>query len=75
MRVSNSTGHICREQITLGSVYKVGILSDTAVSYRGTALHTWHTEPVSRVPEPIVQAGPNATNMKADFPTGRRPRC
>lgn len=56
MQVSNSTGELCRAQITLGSDYKVEILLDTAVSYRGAALHTWHTESVSRVPELIVQA-------------------
>jgi hypothetical protein len=50
MQVSNSTGELCRAQITLGSDYKVEILLDTAVravSYRGAALHTWHTESVS----------------------------
>lgn len=56
MQVSNSTGELCRAQITLGSDYKVEILLDTAVSYRGAALHTWHAESVSRVPELIVQA-------------------
>ena len=56
MQVSNFTGELCRAQITLGSDYKVEILLDTAVSYRGAALHTWHTESVSRVPAPIVQA-------------------
>jgi hypothetical protein len=32
---------------SLGSDYKVEILLDTAVSYRGAALHTWHTEFIS----------------------------
>ena len=41
MQVSNFTGELCRAQITLGSDYKVEILLDTAVSYRGAALHTW----------------------------------
>jgi hypothetical protein len=46
MQVSKFTGELCRAQITLGSDYKVEILLDTAVSYRGAALHTWHTESV-----------------------------
>lgn len=41
MQVSNLTGELCRAQITLGSDYKVEILLDTAVSYRGAASHTW----------------------------------
>jgi len=36
MQVSNFTGELCRAQIALGSDYKVEILLDTAVSYRGT---------------------------------------
>ena len=47
MQVSNFTGELYRAQITLGSDYKVGILLDTAVLYRGAALHTWPTESVS----------------------------